>query len=147
MTLAAAALVLIAVACADGLLRWLIRRKFRHAEAARAPLLTLLWVYGVSASASLVLLDLEFLAAADKALRALKAVTQVGWLVGLVWLLWRLGGALERWLKARAERQGSTWDRILFPLAGRAARLMAPLVVLILGVPALPLPPGRRGRF
>jgi small-conductance mechanosensitive channel len=163
MTLTASALVLVLVALADAILRWVIRRKirddqaraattperereFRHwidrgLDAAIPPLALLLWVHGLFAALSIVLLDLRFRDAAETGLHALTLLRSVGALGAMFWLLYRLSGVLESRLTTASMRTGSTWDRFLYPLAGRTVRLTLPLVVLILGVPTLPVSP------
>lgn len=169
MTLVAAAGVLLVVGIAHAILHWIIRRKItrdearakkmsadqreeyrwldRGLQAAIPPLAVLLWIYGVFAALSLILLDFQSRDAAEAALRVLRVGKALGMLVALFWLLYRVGGILERRLSTLSIGTGSGWDRILFPLAGKTVRLTLPLVVLILGVPMLPVSPEVRLLF
>jgi small-conductance mechanosensitive channel len=167
MTLGAAAIVLVLVASVDAVLRWVVRvkvrrderdretpqptREFRHwldrgLQAAIPPLALLLWVHGVYAALSVVLLDLRFPDVAGAALAALEFSRGVGTLGGLYWLLYRLGGVLEARL-SRGTAADSPWDRVFLPLAGKSARLTLPLIALIFGVPALDVTPGLQQLF
>jgi small-conductance mechanosensitive channel len=114
-------------------------------QAAVPPLALLLWVHGVAAGLSIVLLDLRVREQADVLFNAVTAARGAGTLVGLFWLLYRLSRVLEQRLAAMSARTGTTWDRVLIPLAGKTVRLTLPLLVVILGVPALPVSPGVQG--
>lgn len=167
MTLVASAGVLLAAGLAHAILRWIIRRKIRADEAkakgapageresyrwldrglqaAIPPLALLLWVYGLFAALALILLDFQSREAAEGVLRGLRAAKAVGVLAAWFWLLYRVGAILELRLSTFSLRKESTtWDRILFPLAGKTLRLTLPLLVLILGVPMLPVSPDIR---
>jgi small-conductance mechanosensitive channel len=163
MTLVAALMALALTGLADAILRAMVRRRIRHdeAEAQRAPeterearywldrglqaavppLGLLLWVHGVSAALSVLLLDLRYRDVAEVALNALTAARGGGTLVSVFWLLYRVSRVIELRLSALSLRTGSTWDRVLVPLAGKTIRLTLPLVALILGLPALPVSP------
>ncbi len=65
----------------------------------------------------------------------------LGVLCGLVWLLSRVGHLIEVFLQVRSARSEATWDDVLLPVAGRAARQILPLMALILGAPALAAAP------
>ncbi|HUF91901.1 MAG TPA: mechanosensitive ion channel domain-containing protein, partial [Candidatus Limnocylindria bacterium] len=167
MTVVAALLVMALSGGADAVLRAVIRHRVRHDEAvapgvapherearywvdlglqaAVPPLALLLWVQGVAAGLSIVLLDLRAREQADVLFNAVTAARGAGTLVGLFWLLYRLSRVLEARLAAMSARTGSTWDRVLIPLAGKMVRLTLPLVAVILGVPALPVSPGLQG--
>ena len=161
LTLIAALAALALAGLADAILRSIVRRRIRHdeAEARRAPETErqarywldrgleaavppfglLVWVHGVSAAVSVLLLDLRYRDAAEVALNAVTAARGVGTLVSVFWLLYRVSRVVELRLSALSLRTGSTWDRVLVPLAGKTIRLTLPLVALILGVPALPV--------
>jgi small-conductance mechanosensitive channel len=159
---AMSAIVLALVAISHLVLRWWIRRKARHQAAAEAvepapvnqvqrwvaralhemlpPLALLIWINGLYAIARLLLAD----AAAGGGTPAESIVTwcyAVAVVAGLFWLLARLGGLLDAFLRTLASRSDNTWDDIMLPLAGKAARYLLPLLALILAAPALSVSP------
>jgi small-conductance mechanosensitive channel len=163
MTLLASAVVLALVCLADVVLRSLVRRKVRR-DAARAegtpeherafrywldralqaavpPLALLLWVHGLHAALSILLLELRFPEAAQFLLTALRWFRGVGTLVGVFWLMHRLSRVVEARLLDVSIRAGSVWDRALVPFAGKALRLTMPLVAVILALPVLAVSP------
>jgi small-conductance mechanosensitive channel len=158
MLLASLAVILL-VAIANAILRWLVRRKIRrdeaHAEgipapgrearywlgrglrAAVPPLELLLWLHGAYAALAILLVGLRFREEAQAVLGVLGLARGVGTLVGMFWLLYRVSRVLEAWLAGRSGQTGSTWDEVIIPLTGKTVRLMLPLLALILGVPTL----------
>lgn len=161
MTLVASAGILVGVVILHALLHWVVRRKIRKdggqsaaapprereshhwwnrsLHAAVPPLAVLLWIYGLYAAVSLILLDFQSREAAEGALGALRVVKALAALAAGFWLLYRVGAVLESRLNTLSSGGGATWDSILFPLAGKAVRLTLPLLVLIFGVPMLPV--------
>jgi len=61
-------------------------------------------------------------------------------MAALIWLLSRIGRLIEKALSALPSRTSSAWDDALLPVAGKAARLLLPILALILGVEALSRP-------
>lgn len=163
MAMLASATVLAIVILAHAVLRWVIRRKIRDDEAksehasnkereryrwldrslraAIPPLTLLIWVYGVYVALSVVLRDLRLKEVAQPLLAALSFAAAAGMLGGLFWLAYRVGKVLEQRLSTASQHAGTAWDRVLFPLAGKTARLTLPLLVLVLGIPMLPVSP------
>ena len=163
-TLAASAAVLALVGIGDTLLRWIVRRKIRRDEAASAgatagrrellhwldrglreavpPLALLMWVAGGYAAFSMVLAEAASSAMGAPAARLTAWARDAGVLAALFWLLSRIGRVTERALASLASRTSNAWDDALFPVAGRAARVLLPILALILGVQALSVPLG-----
>lgn len=162
--LGGAAAILLLAGIVHGLLRLVIRRKVRRDEAAAAdasssqrawlqwldaaltqaisPIAFLTWVLAAVAAASLLLAAAAPSSAVAWALRAVGVLRSVGVVVALFWLLWRMGGVIERALSSLPGRTASAWDDALMPVAGRAARVLLPIIALILGIRALPIPDG-----
>ena len=65
-----------------------------------------------------------------------------GTLLGLAWLLARIARTLEALLQSLATRTEAGWDDVLLPFAGKALRLILPMLALILGTPALAVSEG-----
>ncbi len=146
-----ALLPLIAAAAAHIVLRWAIRRATRRGDRAWVdrgllesvrPLALLLWVYGLSASLTLVLAGVPLPPAAQAAIPAIAWIRSIATVAALVWLLFRIGHVVEDRLGTVSRRTANTWDDVLIPLAARAVRLLLPMVALILGAPALAISPG-----
>jgi small-conductance mechanosensitive channel len=101
------------------------------------PIAFLLWLHGLSLAVNTLLAEY---ADRDWAVRGQEIVSWLrglGSLLGFAWLLARIGRTLESLLRAIAARTAAGWDDVLLPFAGRALRLLLPLVALILGAPAL----------
>ena len=102
-----------------------------------APLTLLMWTYGLHFALQAPLGELG-----DATLRV-RALAIMDWLQGaltvaaLVWLLARIGRVIEIGAAELAARTASKWDDIVLPVAASAARLVLPLVAVILAVPAL----------
>ena len=161
-TLALPAAILAAVGIVDALLRWMVRRKVRRDEAAAAgeiesrrqflhwlghglkaavpPLALLLWVFGGYAALSTVLADAAPASTAALSLGVAAWVRDVATVAALFWLLSRLGRVVEAALVALASSTTNTWDDILLPVAAKAARVLPPIMALILGVQTLSIP-------
>lgn len=163
ITLLASAIVLGVVVLADVLLRRVIHRRARDAQARaevgpseesarrrwlgetlRAsipPLALLIWVAGVYAASALVLRDLEYHGAAQTVLGILDIAASAGLLAGLFWLVSRISRTLERRGLTAFGAAGSIWDRVVFPRAAKTVRRTLPLLVLIVGIPLIPVSP------
>jgi small-conductance mechanosensitive channel len=160
-TLTASAIVLLAVAVGDAVLRFGVRRKVRHHEASAGtaaertrrqwlgqtlraavpPLEVLLWIVGAWAAASPILPIITPSTWAPYLANGLSWTRDLSLLAALVWLLSRVGSVAERALPALASRTATAWDDALLPVAGRAARVLLPLLALIIGVQTLPIAP------
>lgn len=161
ITLLASAAVLAAVVLADVLLRRVIQRKVRdeHTRATSAsseeaarhrwfgrclnvsipPLALLIWVAGLYAAIALVARDLEHYATAQTVLRILNIAGSAGILASLFWLVYRVARVLEQRGLAKFEAGESVWDRVVFPHIAKGVRRILPLIVLIFGIPLVPV--------
>jgi small-conductance mechanosensitive channel len=63
----------------------------------------------------------------------------------LLWLFIRLTRVLDAWLAAWASKTGSKLDELFVPLAGKALRIIVPVVGVILALPVLGLAPEYAG--
>ena len=164
-TLTASAAILIVVAIGDMFLRFVVRRKVRRDEAAPAtdpererlrwfghalkmavpPLEGLLWIVGAWAALSPLVTLVVPEAYAPYAATGLLWARDLSLLAALVWLLARLGRVAERALTSLSSRTSTAWDDALLPVAGRAARVLLPILGLILGVQTLPMPADWQG--
>lgn len=167
LTLLAGAVVLGLVVLADVVLRWLVRRRIRSDEAraqtapaqertfrhwvdrglraAVPPLALLIWVHGVYTALSILFLDVA--GVAGSLLGALRWLKGAGTLTGVFWLIHRLSRVLEARLLDLSARGGGVWDRAFVPFAGKALRLVLPMLGVILAVPTLGVSPEMQGVF
>ena len=167
-TLASSAAILVLIGIADALLRWLVRRRIRRDEATAAeyaparrarrhwldrglkavvsPLTLLMWVLGGSAVLSMLLAELALPGTAPAA-RAVTWAKTVGTGVALFWFLSRIGRLVEAALTSVVARTANAWDDALLPVAGTAARVLPPMLALILGVQMLSIPDEIRDLF
>jgi small-conductance mechanosensitive channel len=135
--------------------RWMQRERARHTAHARedalqtawlgralrdsvAPLGALLWIHAVYASARLLLRHLPTHVASAGLLSGLYRPAVV---LAMFWLLLRAGRAIDGYLSTLASRTITSWDDLLLPLAGKAARRGLPVLAFILGAPALSTTP------
>jgi small-conductance mechanosensitive channel len=102
-----------------------------------APLLLVLWIQLVKFAIEIVARDVPQSASIAPAIDAVEWVASCATLGALAWLLHRVGDTLERLLLTLSSRTHNVWDDILAPMAGRAGRLILPLLAIILGAPAL----------
>jgi small-conductance mechanosensitive channel len=101
----------------------------------------LIWIHGLFFALSLLLRRTAPETVLASSLAALQWGYSLALVAALFWLLSRIGRLVEAFLGSLATRTQSSWDDLLLPLAGRAARLALPLLALILGAPALDLSP------
>ena len=154
--------VLVLAGVAHATLRWLVRRKVRRDEAAAAgepahsrrllywldrglmdavpPLAVLLWTAAGHVALAPVLAEWPHPASAA-AVRGLAWLRDAGTMIALFWLLVRIGRLIEAFMKPMSAHTANAWDDALVPAAGSAARVLLPLLGLILGVQALSIPP------
>lgn len=104
---------------------------------AAPPIASLLWLHGLALALSTLLGEYPDADWAARGLTIVGAVRGVGTLLGLAWLLARVARTLEALLKSFASRSDAAWDDVLLPFAGRALRLVLPMIAVILGAPAL----------
>ena len=158
-----AIVLLIAIAHA-GLGWWTRRRARKHhdtpvapGESAKArywlarglsdavpPIAFMLWLHGLYFAASMLLADIPQTSWIERSIVILDWVRGVGTLLGLAWLLARVARTLEAFLQSLATRTEAGWDDVLLPFAGKALRLILPMLALILGTPALAVSEGAK---
>ena len=161
-TLAPPAAILAVVGIVDLLLRWIVRRKIRRDEAVAAgetasrrrfrhwidhalkaavpPLALLLWVLGGHAALATSLADAAAASGVALGLSVALWVRDLAAVAALFWLLLRVGRVLEGALVSLASHTENTWDDILIPVAAKAARVLPPILALIVGVQTLAIP-------
>ena len=103
------------------------------------PIAFMLWLHGLCLAATTLLADYPDSLWLTRGLTAMGWVRSVGTLLGLAWLFARFGRTTEALMRAHASQTKAAWDDVLLPFAGRALRLILPMIVLILGTPALNL--------
>jgi small-conductance mechanosensitive channel len=159
------AVIVLLVAIAHVALRWWTRRRARRhrdgpmapGESAKArdwiarglsdavpPMAFMLWLHGLYFAVTTLLTEFPDTAGLTRALTILGALRGVGTLLGLAWLLARIARTLEALLQSFSTRTEASWDDVLLPFAGKALRLILPMLALILGTPALAVAEGAR---
>jgi small-conductance mechanosensitive channel len=154
------AAILLLVGVAHLALRWWIRRRARRDQEMAAapgvpanarywiarglsdavpPIAFMLWLHGLYLAVAMLRADLPETGWDSRIVAMLAALRGIGTLAGLAWLLARAARTLEAFLKSLASRTEAGWDDVLLPFAGKALRLILPMLVLILGAPALAL--------
>jgi len=157
--------IVLLVAIAHAGLGWWTRRRARKhqdtpvapGEAAKArywiarglsdavpPIAFMLWLHGLYFAASMLLADFPQTSWIERGIVILDWVRGAGTLLGLAWLLARVARTLEALLQSVATRTQTGWDDVLLPFAGKALRLILPMLALILGTPALAVSEGVR---
>jgi len=155
--------IVLLVAIAHVALRWWTRRRARKhqdkplapGESAKArywiarglsdavpPIAFMLWLHGLHFAATRLIMDSPDAAWVAQVLSFLGVVRGVGALLGLAWLLARIARTLEGLLQSFSLRTEASWDDVLLPFAGKALRLILPMLALILGTPALAVSEG-----
>jgi small-conductance mechanosensitive channel len=105
------------------------------------PLAVLIWVNGLHFALVAVANDLEEYSFIPAAIEALDWLQGIGMLLSITWLLIRIGKTIDQALRSIAARTDNDWSEILVPFAGRAVRLVLPLIAILLGAPALAVSP------
>lgn len=105
------------------------------------PLALLLWVHGLCFAVRLLLSEFETVYSLDRVQQIVDWLQGGGTVLGLAWLLFRFGRTLEALLLAIAARTEFGWDDMVAPFAGKALRLILPMLAIILGIPALAASP------
>ena len=145
------AIVLLVAIAHTGLGWWTRRRARKHqgsqlasGESAKArhwaarglsdavpPIAFMLWLHGLYFAASMLLADFPPTSWIERGIVILDWVRGVGTLLGLAWLLARIARTLEAFLQSLATRTEAAWDDVLLPFAGRALRLILPIVMYL----------------
>jgi len=157
--------IVLLVAIAHVGLRWWTRRRARKhqdkplapGESAKArywiarglsdavpPIAFMLWLHGLYFAVTTFLAEFPDSGWVSRGLSLLGAVRGAGTLLGLAWLLARIARTLEALLQSFSSRTAANWDDVLLPFAGKALRLILPMLALILGTPALAVSEGAR---
>ena len=105
------------------------------------PLAVLIWVHGLHFALRAIATDLEEYSFTTAAMTALDGLQGIGTLLAITWLLIRIGRTIDQALRSIAARTDNNWSEILVPFAGRAVRLVLPLIAILLGAPALAVSP------
>jgi len=151
--------IMLFVLAAHGLAALIVHRKKKSTEAAATkeslwhqffdalggPIYSLIWVggsYVVLATLLRKLLPAEEWAVAR---HFLSKLVDLAIFAVLLWLFIRLTRVLDAWLAAWAANTGSKLDELFVPLAGKALRVIVPVVGVILALPVLGLAPGYAG--
>lgn len=106
------------------------------------PIAFMLWLHGLYFAATILVADFPQTSWVERGIVVLGWVRGVGTLLGLAWLLARIARTLEALLQSLASRTEAGWDDVLLPFAGKALRLILPMLALILGTPALAVSEG-----
>ena len=104
---------------------------------ATPPIALLLWLHGLCFAAGMLLGDAAASTWIARGIAALAWLRGIGTILGLAWLLARIARTLERLLHTYSSRTEANWDDVLLPFAGRALRLVLPMLAISLGTPAL----------
>jgi small-conductance mechanosensitive channel len=118
--------------------RWWLSRSLRDIL---PPFAVLLWIHAFYVAFGVLLLQFTARAVVDPALVALKWVYGLSLTAALFWLLSRAGIIIEALLISVSRTADVTWDSVMLPLAGKAARRLLPILALVAGVSALALSP------
>lgn len=108
------------------------------------PIAFLLWLHGLGIALGTLLADYPDATWAARGAELLDWLRGVGTLLGLAWLLARVARTLEALLTSFSSRTQASWDDVLLPFAGRALRMVLPIMALILGTPALKVTEGTK---
>jgi MscS family membrane protein len=136
-------LLLLLVAVIDRLLQAIIRRHKRDPsveeekitvsqfvfEAFSKPLSLFIWVYGIYAALTPLLVHFQQPGGSNFMLRAFQKAADVGAAVALIWFILRLVTIIDVQLKKWAASTDSTIDDVLVPLVGKTLRVC----ILIIG--------------
>jgi small-conductance mechanosensitive channel len=101
------------------------------------PFALLIWIHALNFTLGLLLRQTNARAFADPALLVLSWAYGLSMVGTLFWLLSRAGRLIEAFFLSLARRSRATWDDVMLPLVGTAARRTLPLFALMLGAPAL----------
>jgi small-conductance mechanosensitive channel len=101
------------------------------------PLAAILWIYGLRYALAFPLAETPYRETADRILAAVEWGYGFLLVAAVFWLLSRVGRLVEAFLLTFASRTEATWDDVMLPLAGRAARHLLPLLALVMAAPLL----------
>jgi small-conductance mechanosensitive channel len=101
----------------------------------------LLWIHGLALAGRILASGFVSPSLVDTMLLVLRVCYGFGLAAGLIWLLGRIGRLVERFTQALATRSTSSWDDVMLPLAGRAARRILPWLGPVFAIPVLAITP------
>jgi small-conductance mechanosensitive channel len=104
------------------------------------PIAFLLWLHGLHLALKMLASDSDD-SWLGRGVVILDWLRGAGTLIGLAWLLARVARTIEALLRSFATRTEAGWDDVMLPFAGRALRVILPMLALILGTPALAVSP------
>lgn len=104
------------------------------------PLAWLLWVYALQILLAEILTQLHAWSAAPVAQATLESLYGAAMLFGCAWLMQRIGQLVDEALQWWAQHSANHWDDVMAPLLGRAARMLLPIIAVIVGAPMLAIP-------
>lgn len=107
--------------------------------AAGKPMYLLIWLYGTYLLAS-VLMKWGGTDQPQPARQVIGGMFDAGVFFAVCWLFFRLTRIVESRLVARAGVSVNKWDDVFIPLLARTARVLVPVVAVILALPVLGLP-------
>jgi len=107
-----------------------------------SPIALMFWLFGLYFACTMIVEEFPQTPWTSRALQIIDALRGIGMLLALAWLLARIARTLESFMSSLASRTDANWDDVLLPFAGRALRLILPLLALILGAPALTVSEG-----
>ncbi|MET0291830.1 MAG: mechanosensitive ion channel domain-containing protein [Steroidobacteraceae bacterium] len=125
----------------EGLRRQLMGAALRKLA---APLSLLVWTYGLYEALMPLIAEAGFGERTHRLELAAAWLRGALTLVAAVWFLARLGRLLEKALIQHARTTHRQWDDLVLPVAGRAFRLLLPLLAVMLATPALEISPNLR---
>ncbi|MBP6716906.1 MAG: hypothetical protein KA205_08585, partial [Acidobacteria bacterium] len=105
------------------------------------PIALLIWIHGLYFAVGLLIREAGDQQLGQLVLDTLTQIYRFSVVGALCWLLSRVGQLMEMVLLSLSARTENSWDDVVLPLVGKAARRALPLLALILGAPALSTAP------
>ncbi len=110
-------------------------------DAVSSPFYLLIWIYGIYFAALPLLSKWATEEAEHPVAQVFDKLFDVGVFAIVFWLFFRLTRVLELGLQHWAAKSESKWDDLFVPLLGRTARVLIPVIAVILALPVIGLPP------
>jgi small-conductance mechanosensitive channel len=107
----------------------------------RGPFSWVIWVYAVYFGSFFLLRQMRLEQPDHVLFRGLEWLASLWGFIVLFWLIARIAKVVDERLRRRARRSDSRPERVLLPVAGQAARLIAPLIVVFSALPLLAINP------
>ncbi len=107
------------------------------------PLYAILWVFSIKLLAAPIIPRMASgMGSGPWLAEWFERMLRVVLLAALIWLAYRLIAPIEARLLALTRKSASTWDDFIVAVLGNCARMVVPVMALILALPAFHLPPG-----